>query len=475
VPDRPPDWREPLLADLVPGPAPAGGRNVLGWSGYSPDPAVMWGLGSIGRHSVVLAAWDFATYGGSFGEADAAALAEAAELARESGRPLVTLLRSGGTRLQEGMAALVGIPRSRLALKALADAGVVHLSVCDSPTTGGVWISTGSTADLRVAVSGATVGFAGPRVVAAMTGAELPEGSHTAASAGQAGLVDAVLPGEHVHAWLDRALSALTATDETAPATVARLAVAAPTPRGGAEQVALSRSRTAGGAAVLAELLSQPVGLQAGDPAVAAAVGTLRGRGVVGVAFGAEVGARPGPAGLGLLVRAARLAGRLGLPLLTLVDTPGVEPAAEAEAAGVAAAIAAAMDAVLDCPSPTLALVHGEGGSGGALAAAVTDTVLVTEEAYFTALGPEGAAAALRLPVAEAVDRMGVTPGDLLSLGFADGVSPLPGSGQLCDAVAGQLAALSAQPLDARLEARRQRWSRPLPGSLPDRAAPAPD
>ena len=148
----------------------------------------------------VAAAWDFAVFGGSFGEDDATALVVAARTAVELGVPLVTLVRSGGTRLQEGMAALVGIPRARLALLDLAAAGLPHLSVADAPTTGGVWISVASAADLRVAVEGATVGFAGPRVVEAVTGVLPAKGSHTAASAYAAGLVDAVLPGEQVAA-----------------------------------------------------------------------------------------------------------------------------------------------------------------------------------------------------------------------------------------------------------------------------------
>src|SRR5438309_662286 len=83
-------------------------------------------------------------------------------------------------------------PRARLALRALADARLPHLSVADAPTTGGVWISVTAAADLRVAVTEATVAFAGPRVVEAFTGTLPPAGSHTAESAYDAGLVDAL-------------------------------------------------------------------------------------------------------------------------------------------------------------------------------------------------------------------------------------------------------------------------------------------
>jgi acyl-CoA carboxylase subunit beta len=449
------DWRGPLLAGAARVEVPFAGRDPGRWPGYSPRPAVtVWRLAS----GPVAAAWDFSVFGGSFGEDDATALVAAADLARAERVPLVTLVRSGGTRLQEGMAALVGIPRARIALRALAEAGLPHLSVADVPTTGGVWISVASAADLRVAVEGATVAFAGPRVVEAVTGA-LPTGdSHTAASAHRAGLVDAVLPGEDVPGWLATALAALApGALEAPPVPPARTAEPVP----GSEQVRRSRARTTGGRTLLHQLLTGAVPLRAprGDTTVAAAVGRVAGLPVVGVALAAEVHGRPGPDGYRLLTRAARLADRLDLALLTLVDTPGAEPGTAAEEDGVAPAMGEALDAVLGCRAPTLSLVHGEGGSGGALAAAATDVVLVTDAAYFAAIGPEGAAAALRRPPGECADLMGVTPADLLALGVADALAD-PAD------VAGHLAALARRDRHERLAARRDRWSRPLPGSL---------
>jgi acetyl-CoA carboxylase alpha subunit len=119
-----------------------------------------------------------------------------------------------------------------------------------------------------------------------------------------------------------------------------------------------------------------------------------------------------------------------------------------------------ALDALLTCPSPTVAVVHGEGGSGGALAASAADLVLITPDAYFAAIGPEGAAAALRRPAAECADLMAITPRDLLTLGAADA---------LIDdvaAVASHVAGLSVSSSKTRFAARRARWTAPLPGAL---------
>lgn len=447
------DWRAPLLAGAVRLDVPAARRNPAGWPGYQPRVAVSaWRLAS----GPVCAAWDFSVYGGSFGEDDATTLVHAARTAVEERRPLLTLVRSGGTRLQEGMAALVGIPRARLALLDLAAAGLPHLSVADAPTTGGVWISVAAAADVRVAVDGATVGFAGPRVVEAVTGSLPAAGSHTASSAAAAGLVDAALPGDEVPGWVEAVLRALTPEPRDLPPP----APSAPAPPdGGWQQVQRARARTSGGRALMDRLLSDVVPLRAsgGDSTVAACLGRLAGRPVVCVALAADVGGRPGPDGYRLVTRAVRLAGRLGLPVISLVDTPGAEPGTASEAGGVAPAMGEALDALLTCPSPTLAVVHGEGGSGGALAVAAADVVLVTSDAYFAAIGPEGAAAALRRSPAECADLMRVTPADLLALGAADALLADP-----TDAAA-WLGELEREHVADRLRRRRTRWAAPLP------------
>lgn len=479
------DWRSALLADGTRIDVPAAGRDLLHWPGYTPQPAVsVWRL----ANGPIAAAWDFSVLGGSFGEDDATALAGAAATAVAERRPLLTLVRSGGTRLQEGMAALVGIPRARLALLGLASAGLPHLSVADAPTTGGVWVSVTSTADLRVAVDGATVGFAGPRVVEVVTGSAPPADSHTARAAFEAGLVDAVLPGDQVPGWLAAALRALidsipanaapSPTLATATATASDQLTASPTPgsdhltpatafggrplptTGGWTQVGRARARTTTGKMLLHRLFAGFVALRAphGDLSVAAGVGRLADRPAVGVALAAELGGRPTADGYRLATRAFGLAGRLDLPVLCLVDTPGAEPGPAAERDGVAAAIGAALDALLSCPSPTLVLVHGEGGSGGALAAAAADVVLMMPDSYFAAIAPEGAQAALRRPASECADLMGITPTDLVALGIADGVvdDPLAAVGRLLD--------LSGEPREHRQARRKERWAAPVPG-----------
>jgi acetyl-CoA carboxylase alpha subunit len=132
----------------------------------------------------------------------------------------------------------------------------------------------------------------------------------------------------------------------------------------------------------------------------------------------------------------------------------------------VAAAIADTMDALLACRAPTLAVVTGEGGSGGALAASVADRVLVTPGCYFAALGPEAAAAALRTTRDATARRLRLRPVDLLSLRFADAALPEPEDESFGSLVSGLAAHLAAEDRDERLAARSERWSGPLRGDL---------
>lgn len=402
--------------------------------------------------------WDFHTRGGTFGEAEATTFAAACADAAVTATPLVTRLRSGGTRLQEGMHALVGIPRAVLALRQLASAHVPHICVAEHPTTGGVWVAVGATADLRAGVRGATVGFSGPRVVEALTGQRLPPGANTADRAAEVGLLDALVDADGVDGWVAGALAVL-APDRPTPVDVPE-PLGVPSRHGWA-QVQHSRTTTRpSGAELVGALAPGGVELRGGDGSVAATVTRLAGRRCVVVAVASSRAARVTPAGYALLARAAELASRLGCALVTLVDTAGADPLPASEEGGIAAAIAAAMDAVLDCAAPTVAVVHGEGGSGGALAAAVCDAVGVGPDGWFAALHPDGAAAALRVAPAAAAELMHVAPADLVANGFADAV--VPTDARLVPWLADTVDRLRAEDAARRVERRLRRWAGPL-------------
>jgi acyl-CoA carboxylase subunit beta len=400
----------------------------------------------------------FDVVGGSMGAAAGEKVVRAYDRAADLGLPMVVLTRSGGARVQEGMVALAQLARTAGAARRHADAGLLSLGVYGSPTTGGVFASYGSLADVRAAVAGAVVGFAGPRVVELTLGARLPPESHTAESAYAAGLVDAVVDDEAP--WVEAALGL-----RRSPLPVRF----EPTPDGGPSGSAweeYGRARAPGRPSGLdwaALLCDSWVDLHGVDPTVRAGVAELDGRTVVVVALDRYAAdGRPVPAGFRLAQRAVALADRLRLPVLTLVDTPGAHPGPSSEADGIAGEIArtfAALDAV---SSPTVCVCVGEGGSGGALALGHTDRLLLLQHAVFSVIGPEGAAAILERDAgkaAELAEKLKPTSRELLALGIVDEVVP-----ETVDAVRAAVsrALYDARPGDRlrRVDAATARWVR---------------
>lgn len=142
------------------------------------------------------------------------------------------------------------------------------------------------------------------------------------------------------------------------------------------------------------------------------------------------------PEGYRKAVRLARLAEKFGLPVVTLVDTPGAYPGKDAEEGGQAGAIARSIDVFASLAVPTVAVVIGEGGSGGALALAVTDRVLMLENSVYSVISPEGCAALLWRDAAEgprAAEALRLGARDLLALNLIDAVIPEPTGGAHTD------------------------------------------
>jgi acetyl-CoA carboxylase carboxyl transferase subunit alpha len=176
----------------------------------------------------------------------------------------------------------------------------------------------------------------------------------------------------------------------------------------------------------------------ADDAAILSGIGRFRGRSVVvlGTEKGVDTESRVAhnfgmarPEGYRKARRLIELAGRFGLPVLTFVDTSGAFPGIDAEARGQAEAIARSIEACLDAPVPVVATIVGEGGSGGAIALAAGDAVLMMEHAIYSVISPEGCAAILWKDAAQApaaAEALKLTAEDLKRLKLIDTVVPEP-------------------------------------------------
>jgi acetyl-CoA carboxylase carboxyl transferase alpha subunit len=142
------------------------------------------------------------------------------------------------------------------------------------------------------------------------------------------------------------------------------------------------------------------------------------------------------PEGYRKAMRLARLAEKFGLPVVTLVDTPGAYPGKDAEEGGQAGAIARSIEVFAGLMTSTVTVIIGEGGSGGALALAVADRVLMLENSVYSVISPEGCAALVWRDAAEApraAAALRVAAGELLDLGLIDAVIPEPAGGAHTD------------------------------------------
>ncbi|HEY6814682.1 MAG TPA: acetyl-CoA carboxylase carboxyltransferase subunit alpha [Croceibacterium sp.] len=160
------------------------------------------------------------------------------------------------------------------------------------------------------------------------------------------------------------------------------------------------------------------------------------------------------PEGYRKAIRLMELAGRFGLPVVTLVDTSGAYPGVEAEERGQAEAIARSTEACLALPVPMVAAIVGEGGSGGAVALASAERVLMFEHAVYSVISPEGCAGILwrtAEKASQAAEAMKVTAQDLAQLGVIDRIVPEPVGGAHRDpkAAAEALGAAIGEELDA--------------------------
>ncbi|AYJ50334.1 carboxyl transferase domain-containing protein [Rhodococcus sp. P1Y] len=448
------------------------GGNPLDFPGYeaeragSSGEAVRTGAGFVGGTACAIIESDFTVFGGSMGMVVGERVARAFRRAAAERLPVVASVRTGGARMQEGMLSLIQMPRVVAAIEEHAACGRISLGYLRSPTTGGVFASWVSLLDLRVAESDAVVGFAGPRVVAEMTGSWPPATSHTSESACAAGLVDAVVPSGAAQNWVAAALGGAQMPLELPlgrpPLGNYVHAVGRPDTPSMADIRAKARPSGLEWAAMLCESWTE---IKGSDPSMRAGLATVGGVRCVVVAMDRHAHgdgcARQTPAGFALAQRAIDLASRLQLPVLTLVDTPGAEPSEESEAGGIAREIARTLRSLNRLSTASVSVCVGEGGSGGAIALAHTDTFLMLEHSVFSVIGPEAAAVILwrdRARALEATRALRIDAHSLLELGVCDGVLPSVSVGVARKAVAAALTESVPANRHRRVDAATAKW-----------------
>ena len=174
------------------------------------EEAAISGEAIIDGRSVILVIMDFSFMGGSMGSVVGEKVVRAAELALETGNPLITVASSGGARMQEGIFSLMQMARVSAALARLKDNGVLHISILADPTFGGVTASFAMLGDVILAELRSLIGFAGPRVIEQTIKQQLSEDFQRAEFLLEHGLIDRVVDRKELKKTVSQIIGILT-------------------------------------------------------------------------------------------------------------------------------------------------------------------------------------------------------------------------------------------------------------------------
>jgi acetyl-CoA carboxylase carboxyl transferase subunit beta len=470
----------------------------------------LYGTGTIDGNAVVVAGIDFDFIGGSMGGAVGEAITRAGELALERRIPLIVISASGGARMQEGCVSLMQMAKTSQVIGRLNEEGILYVSLLTDPTYGGVSASFATLGDVLVAEPGAHIGFAGPSVIEQTIRQTLPEGFQTSGFLMEHGMLDIVEARENLGPTLHKLIALHAQIEQNRQADGAALVAALPEAEGEepVEEAEVLAARDPWEVVQLARELQRPHTLDfvgyvfddfvelhgdrafRDDPAIVAGLARLGDLVVmlIGHQKGSTTGemmernfGMPEPDGYRKGMRLMRYAAKFGIPVVTLVDTAGAYPGIGAEERGQSNAIAESIMLQSRLPVPTVTVVTGEGGSGGALALAASDKVMMLENAYYSVISPEGCATILFKDAASApraAAALRITAPDLLRLEIMDGVVPEPAEGAHTDhlvtsanlkrALVNSLRDLLALPAEQLLERRYERFRKfGAPGRQP--------
>ena len=442
------------------------------------DEAIVTGEGRIGGRRVAVIMGEFRFLAGSIGEVAAERIVGAFERASRERLPLFAAPASGGTRMQEGTPAFVGMVKISAACAALRESGLPYLVYLRHPTTGGVFASWGSLGHVTVAEPGAMIGFLGARVYASLYGQPFPEGVQTAENLYAHGLIDAVLPVEGLAEIAGRFLRIVSAARRDLPvAPDLPMEPLADVPAW--ESIQRSRREDRPGVRALLKLGASDVlplfGTGAGEWDRSMFLALARFEGAPCVVLGQDRRGQTlekplSPSGLRVARRGMNLARELDLPLVSVIDTAGAALSKEAEEGGMAGEIARCLAELVMLEEPTVCVLLGQGTGGGALALMPADRVICAQHSWLSPLPPEGASAILYRDTSHAPElatAQRVRSLDMLADGIVDRVvaehpdaaeEPEAFCRRMSQAIQHELTALAALEPGERLQARLSRY-----------------
>ena len=418
--------------------------------------AVVTGKCTIKGISVALGVCDCRFMMSSMGEVVGEKITRVFERATEEKLPVILYICSGGARMQEGLVSLMQMAKTSMALRKHSDAGLLYVPVLTDPTTGGVTASFAMLGDIILAEPKALIGFAGPRVIEQTIGQKLPKGFQKAEFLLEHGFIDKIVERDDQRIVLADILKLHENKGQNSSTSkVAELHISDKSngntvwpkfiPSGSFtpwEHVQLARAKTRPtGKDYIEALFDDFIEFHGDrhcgdDAAVIGGVAFFHGHPVTVLAQEKGEGTKENiarnfgmvsPEGYWKSLRLMQQAEKFHRPVICLVDTPGAFCGLEAEERGQGEAIAKNLYTLAGLTVPVLSIVIGEGGSGGALAFAVSDEVWMLEHSVYSILSPEGFASILwkdSKKAKEAAEVMKLTAADLCEMGMIEHVIP---------------------------------------------------
>ena len=420
--------------------------------------AVVTGKCTIKGISVALGVCDCRFMMSSMGEVVGEKITRVFERATEEKLPVILYICSGGARMQEGLVSLMQMAKTSMALRKHSDAGLLYVPVLTDPTTGGVTASFAMLGDIILAEPKALIGFAGPRVIEQTIGQKLPKGFQKAEFLLEHGFIDKIVERDDQRIVLADILKLHENKEENSSTSkVAEPHISDKSngntvwpkfiPSGSFtpwEHVQLARAKTRPtGKDYIEALFDDFIEFHGDrhcgdDAAVIGGVAFFHGHPVTVLAQEKGEGTKENiarnfgmvsPEGYWKSLRLMQQAEKFHRPVICLVDTPGAFCGLEAEERGQGEAIAKNLYTLAGLTVPVLSIVIGEGGSGGALAFAVSDEVWMLEHSVYSILSPEGFASILwkdSKKAKEAAEVMKLTAENLKAQGIVERVFAEP-------------------------------------------------
>lgn len=408
--------------------------------------AVITGSCTIDGLSCILIALDFGFMGGSMGSVVGEKISLAFENAAKRKIPVITIITSGGSRIQEGILSLMQMAKTVLASNQLQQKGIPHISVLANPSTGQAYASFANMADIIISEPGAIVGVNPIRSISGDDQKET-ESTHTSESHLSHGTLDAVTDRTKLKGVISVLLDLFNKefTIKRTSSGQITYPTAQPTEAWHSVQIARHNSRPTS-MDYMARIMDNFVELHGDrvygdDPSIVCGLGQIGGQTVVVIGQQRDQtldstdegsNARTMPEGFRKAQRALRIAEKFELPVITLVDTPGANLSSEAEERGLGHAIASTLALISSLTVPTISTIIGEGGSSGALALGIADRVIMLENAIYSAVSPEEAAELIyqdEEKAEEVVGSLRLTARDCMEMEIVDQVVPEPSQG----------------------------------------------